>query len=173
MSLWCYLFAVLSPIPCSRYTSVTLTFSISEMMDYALDESPANITAGPACIWAIADTRIAHILRQKLVFIQSCGGFTCCHCSTWIWWIIWSFGSRDGDWCFVFQQWHIFPLFMDKMECFGLGRNSLFHWLLWFGIHQSKTNHVFRPETQTWKNHTSDLLFFYSFWKKFKVWSQC
>lgn len=84
MSLWCYLFAVLSPIPCSRYTSVTLTFSISEMMDYALDESPANITAGPACIWAIADTRIAHILRRKLVFIQSCGGFTCCHCSTWI-----------------------------------------------------------------------------------------
>lgn len=79
-----YLFAVLSRIPCSRYTSVTLTFSISEMMDYALDESPANFTASPACIWAIADTRIAHILRRKLVFIQSCGVFTCCHCSTWI-----------------------------------------------------------------------------------------
>lgn len=150
----CYLFAIL----CSCYISMTLTSSISELFGYTLDESP-----GPTCIWSIDDTWITNVLQRKLVFIQSCGGSACWHCSTWIWWIIWSCGWRDTDRCVIFQQWHIFLLFMYKMECFGLGRNRLFHWMLWLGNHWTKTNHAFRPGTQTWNNHTTDLLFFFTF----------
>lgn len=95
-------------------------------------------------------------MQKERFFSQSCGGSTFWPSATLTWWIIRSFGCRDTDGCGVLQQWHIFFLFMYKMECFGLGWNRLFHWMLWFW--KSLNRNTFRPVTQTWNQQIS-LLF--------------